>query len=313
MDRFETLRLFVAVADCDGFAAAARQLGLSPSSVTRGVAALERELGARLFQRSTRQVRLTEVGADYLEESRRILAALQEADAKASGAREVPQGHLTITASVLFGRMHVAPLLIDFLALHPQLTARALFVDRVTHLVEEGLDVAVRIARLADSGLTSRPLGVMRRVVVGSPAYFARRGTPLHPVDLAQHDAIGTNTLGGPARPWLFATGAGAPQRPEAATQPRIRFTANDSEPAIAAARAGHGLARVLHYQVHEDVQAGRLSLVLEDYEPEPVPVQLVHAEGRQAAAKVRAFVAFASERLRGHPALQPRGGPAGA
>ncbi|MDE3012173.1 MAG: LysR family transcriptional regulator [Pseudomonadota bacterium] len=307
MDQLYTLRVFVAVAETGGFAAAARRLGLSAAAVTRSVAALERHLGARLFQRSTRQVRLTDVGRAYLDDGRHVLDALGQADARASGAREVPQGHLTVTAPVLFGRLHVSPLLLDFLAQYPLVTARMLLVDRVVNLVEEGLDVAVRIARLADSGLQAIPVGVVRRVLVASPEYLLRQGMPTHPEQLAAHHAIGLNTTGGPALPWQFAAGADAPERLRSWAQPHVRFTVNASDVALQAARAGHGLARVLSYQVIEDVAAGRLRVVLEDFETPAIPVQLVHAEGRQAAAKVRAFIDFAAARLRSHPALRER------
>lgn len=209
MDRLESMRIFVAVAESQGFAAAARQLRLSAPMVTRAVAALEARIGARLLHRTTRQVRVTETGERYLADCRRILAELDEADALAGGAHVVPQGHLIVTAPVLFGRIHMAPLLLSFLEAHPQVTARAFFVDRLVNLLEEGVDVALRIAHLPDSSLTAVKVGAVRRVIVASPDYLARCGEPLTPAELGAHDAIGSSITGGPAAPWLLAAQAG--------------------------------------------------------------------------------------------------------
>lgn len=311
MDQFETMRIFVAVADQHGFAAAARQLQMSAPMVTRAVAALERRLGATLLQRTTRQVRVTETGARYLADCKRILGELAEADAQARGAHVVPQGHLIVTAPVLFGRMHIAPLLLDFLQAHPQVTARALFVDRVVDLLDEGVDVALRIAHLPDSSLTAVRVGQVRRVVVASPDYLARHGEPQVPADLGAHRAVGSVITGGEAPPWLLAAEAGKPERLEQGPQPRMQLTLNGVEVGIAAARGGHGLARALSYQVADELDAGHLRIVLAPYEPPPLPIYLVHADGRRAAAKVRAFVDYAVERLRAQPVLQAGAGPA--
>lgn len=307
MDQLACLRVFVAVADAGGFAPAARQLGISAAAATRAVAALEAHLASRLFQRSTRRVRLTELGAAYLQDSRRVLEELALADARATGARASPQGLLTVTAPVLFGRRHVAPVLLDFLATHPEVTGRILLVDRVVNLVEEGLDVAVRIARLPDSGLVAIPLGVVRRVLVASPDYLERHGVPTTPAELGGHLAIAINSLGGPALPWQFAQAPGRAERLAPGIPPQVRLTVNAGDVALDAAIAGHGLTRLLSYQVADAVSAGRLRLLLEDHEPPVLPVQLVHAEGRQEAGKVRAFIDFTVSRLRGHPALAAR------
>ena len=302
MDHLDSLRAFVAVADSAGFAAAARKLGLSAPAVTRAVAAIETRLGAQLLHRSTRSVRLTEVGARFLDDCRRILAELDEAEASAGGAHTAPQGQLAITASAMFGRLHVAPILLDFLALHPSLTVRSLFVDRVVHLLDEGFDLAVRIAQLPDSSLTAVPVGAVRRVVIASPEYLAQRGEPKAPADLAKHDAIGFSQDGGAGAPWVFHRGA---ERELA--QPRVQLIANAGEVGIDAAIRGLGLARALAYQVDAEVLAGRLKIVLADFEPAPIPVHLVHVAGRKAPAKVRAFVDFAAERLRKVPVLSPQ------
>lgn len=304
MDPWLTMRVFVAVAEAQGFAAAARTLQCSPPQVTRAIAALEARLGARLLHRSTRHVRLTEVGERYLSDARRILADLDEADAQARGAHVVPQGHLIVTAPVLFGRMHVAPLLLSFLQAHPQVTARALLVDRVVNLMDEGVDVAVRIAHLPDSSLTAVRVGQVRRVIVASPGYLARCGEPQVPADLAAHAAVGHAIDGGEPRPWQLAAEAGQPERLVQGPQPRFQLTVNGGDVAIQAAREGHGLVRQLSYQVDDDLRAGRLRTVLAAFEPPPIPVYLVHAEGRRASAKVRAFVDHAAAHLRAHPAL---------
>lgn len=306
MNPFESMRIFVAVAECQGFAAAARQLQLSAPMVTRAVAALEQRIGATLLHRTTRQVRLTETGERYLLDCRRILADMAEADALAGGAHVLPQGHLVVTAPVLFGRMHVAPLLLDFLREHPQITARALFVDRVVNLLDEGADVALRIAHLPDSSLTATRVGQVRRVIVASPAYLARHGEPRSPKELAAHEALGVSISGNETTPWMLATEAGKPQKLMEGPQPRIRLTVNGGEVAIAAARDGHGLARALSYQVADDVTAGRLRVVLTEYEPAAIPVHLVHVSGRRAAAKVRAWLDYVVPRLRALPGLQP-------
>lgn len=299
MDQFESMRIFVAVAEAQGFAAAARQLQLSAPMVTRAVAALESRIGATLLQRTTRQVRVTETGARYLADCKRILAELAEADAQASGAHIVPQGHLVVTAPVVFGRLHMAPLLLDFLRAHPQVTARALFVDRLVHILDEGVDVALRIAHLPDSSLTAVRVGQVRRVIVASPDYLRRLGEPMTPTDLAGHEAIGSVIVGGEPSPWLLAAQAHEPERLVQGPQPRMSLSVSGVDVALLAARQGHGLARALSYQVADDVAAGRLQMVLQAYEPPPIPVHIVHAQGRRTTAKVRAFVDFAVARLR--------------
>lgn len=304
MDQFESMRVFVAVAEAQGFAAASRQLQMSAPMVTRAVAALERRIGATLLHRTTRQVRVTETGARYLADCKRILAEVAEADAQASGAHIVPQGHLVVTAPVVFGRMHMAPLLLDFLKAHPQVTARAFFVDRVVHLLDEGVDVALRIAHLPDSSLTAVRVGQVRRVIVASPDYLRARGEPETPADLAAHEGVGSAIVGGEPAPWLLAAQAHQPERLVQGPQPRMALTVNGVDVALLAARQGQGLARALSYQVADDVAAGRLQTVLQAYEPPPIPIHIVHAEGRRTTAKVRAFVDFAVARLRAEPAL---------
>ncbi|MBC7732396.1 MAG: hypothetical protein H7306_10920 [Bacteriovorax sp.] len=199
----------------------------------------------------------------------------------------------------MFGRLHVAPIALDFLAQHPHVTVRAMFVDRVVHLMDEGFDIAVRIAHLPDSGLTAVRVGSMRPVVVASTAYLAAHGTPSSPAELVNFDAVGFSQTGGLVPPWSFKGARGG-------TQPRVRLVTNASEVAIDAAVRGQGLARTMHYQVDAELRAGRLHIVLAEYEPEPIPVHLVHVAGRMAPAKLRAFIDFAAGRLRAEPVLNP-------
>ncbi|MBC7995222.1 MAG: LysR family transcriptional regulator [Rhizobacter sp.] len=307
MDKLEGMRIFVAVADARGFAPAARGLGLSPPAVTRAIAALELRVGAQLLRRSTRSVALTEAGARFHADCKRILAEIDDAEASASGAHSVPQGVLSITAPVMFGRLHVAPVLLDFMAQQPQLRSRTFFSDQIVHLLDEGFDVAVRIAHLPDSGLTAVRAGHVRRVVVASAQYLAEHGVPRTPADLAQHRGMGFSQHGAVSAAWVFyPPGNGSSSAGETA-HPQMQMVTNAGEMAIAAALAGHGLARALSYQVAGDVLAGRLQVVMADHEPPPIPVQLVYAEGRKASAKVRSFIDFALERLRAQPVLNGR------
>jgi DNA-binding transcriptional LysR family regulator len=233
---------------------------------------------------------------------RRILAELEEAEASARGAHIEPQGELAVTAPVMFGRLHVTPVLLAFLAQHPKVRARVLFIDRVVNLMDEGFDVAVRIAPLPDSSLTAVCVGQVWRMVVASPEYLAAHGQPHTPEELPAHHAIGFGqTSGGVAR-WTFAAPGHAAPRETA--QPRFSLTVNSVDVALEAVLRHHGLARVLSYQVREHLAQGQLQRVLQPHEVPPIPVHLVYPEGRKAAAKVRAFVDFAAQQLRRHPAL---------
>lgn len=307
MDHLDTLRTFVSVAEAGGLARAARARGQSAPAVTRAIAALERRLGTPLLHRTTRSLRLTEAGESFLADCRRILGELDAAEAAVAGARIEPRGVLAVTAPSMFGRRHLAPVLLDFLSSHPQLSARAFFADRVVHLIDEGYDVALRIASLPDSGLTAVPVGSLRRVVVGAPAYLAAHGVPQSPDELARHQAIGFNFDGQSAAPWIFLKDMKDGRRRDTA-QPQERLVVNANDVKVAAACAGHGLTRALAYQVTDEVRDGRLQVVMVEHEPPPVPVHLVYPAGRTAAAKVREFVRFAAERLREVPVLQGRG-----
>ncbi|MDH5254308.1 MAG: LysR family transcriptional regulator [Gammaproteobacteria bacterium] len=299
MDRLHLIQVFVAVVDGSSFAGAARKLGLSPPAVTRAINELERSLGVRLLTRTTRVVRVTEAGARYVEDCRRILAELADAEESARGAHGAPRGHLSVTAPVLFGALYVTPVLTEYLQMHTAVTASGLFLDRVVNLVEEGIDVAVRIAELPDSSQQAVRVGQVRRVICASPAYLAKHGAPAKPDDLKHHALI---SAGGalPAGEWQLARdGATRPVR----VQPRLVTTTNDA--ALAAAVGGFGITRLLSYQVAEAVRDGRLLILLREHEPEPVPVHVVHREGRNGSRKVRAFLDLAIDRLRAALSMQ--------
>lgn len=293
MDKFRAIQVFISVADKRGFAAAARSLNMSPPAVTRAVSMLEEDLGTPLLVRTTRSVRLTENGQRFLEDARRILLDLEEAQDAAVGVHAAPRGELHVTAPVLFGRMYVTPLLGDFLDLHPQLSARTLFVDRVVNLVDEGQDVAIRIGALPDSSLVAVRCATVRQVMVASPDYIARHGLPTLPEGLASHQIIqatGTN----PGDDWKFQHN-GKPISVRLA--PRVRMNTNDA--AIELAVRGGGVSRLLSYQVAPYLADGRLQVVLDAFEMPPQPVHVVHQEGRLVSAKVRAFVDFMVPHLR--------------
>ncbi|MEE3626536.1 LysR family transcriptional regulator [Nitrospirillum sp. BR 11752] len=295
MDRWQAMRIFVRVAELESFAAAARTLHLSAPAVTRTVAALEEAIGTRLFVRTTRSVKLTEAGGRYLDDCRRILADIVEAEAAAAGSYATPSGSLTVTASLLFGQMYVLPIVTEYLDAYPAMTARTFFVDRPVNIVEEGIDVAVRIGRLPDSGFTAIRVGSIRRVICGAPAYFEKHGVPLTPADLKDH-RIAASTSAWASPEWRFAGDQRVVLHPA--------LSCNTNEAVIAAAAAGWGLTRVLHYQVGPALREGRLRIVLEEHEEPPLPIHVLHPEGRHAPAKVRAFIDLAVDRLRGNRLL---------
>jgi DNA-binding transcriptional LysR family regulator len=289
---------FVAVVDCGGFASAARRLNLSPPAVTRAVAELEERLGLRLLTRTTRVVRVTDAGARFAEDCRRILADIDAAETAAAGTHDAPRGLLTLTAPVLFGQLYVMPIVVSYLQRFPDVDAQCLFLDRVINVVEEGVDVAVRIGELPDSSLQAIRVGRVRRVLVASPAYLQARGVPQRPEELGAH-TIASNSGANPLSEWRFDD-AGKPLLLR--LQARLRTTTNDS--AIAAAVAGLCITRLMSYQVAEHVRSGALRIVLERFETEPLPVHVVHHEGRRATQKVRGFIDLAVQTLRDDPAL---------
>ena len=292
MDRLHEMEVFAAVADAGGFAKAGRRLGISPPAVTRAVSALEARLGTRLLNRTTRNVSLTDAGLRYLDTAKRLLAEIDAAEHSALGEAALPAGHLAVTASVTFGRWVVAPIVSEFLRGHPRVTASLLLLDRVVNLVEEGIEVAVRIGQLPDSSLVARRVGEVQRVLVASPDYLANHGEPRSPGDLKRHAIIEMRGLM-PSREWRFLDG---PTAVHVAVQPR--FEVNDALAAIDAAEAGDGITAALSYMVAQKIAEGRLAPVLMRHAPPPVPVQLVHTQSRLVAPKVRAFVDFTAPRL---------------
>lgn len=291
MDQLDAIRVFVAVAEAESFAAAGRRLRLSSAATSRAVAQLEDRLGLMLLARTTRSVRLTERGAIYLETCRRVLGDLEAGERLTRGEDADPRGALTVSAPILFGRLHVLPIALELIRRHPRLDVRLALSDRHVSLVEEGVDVAVRIGDLADSALVARRVNAVQRVLVASPAYLAARGAPETPAALEGHDIVAFE--GVDATPdWRFG-GDGRPT-----LRPRPRLSVNSADAAIAAVEAGLGITRALSYQVREGVTAGRLALVLQPFAPPPIPISLVHPATRLASPNVGVFMAAASEAL---------------
>lgn len=302
MDRFRQMQVFVAVAEGEGFAAAARRLQISPPAVTRVVAALEDSLGVKLLSRTTRYVRVTEAGQRYLEDCRRILSEVDAADDAAAGINAEPRGHLSITAPVMFGRLHVMPGVLEYLNRYPEMEVDALLLDRVVNLMEEGLDVGVRIGELPDSTMRALKVGSVRKILVGSPDYLDQYGTPHHPQDLINHRII-TSQAGTTSETasgnWRFFN---AQKELRVQVRPKLKVTTNDA--AIDAAASGFGLTRILSYQVAAMLAEHRLQVILPEYEPPPEPIHIVHREGRHSSAKVRAFIDLLAARLKEAPSL---------
>lgn len=295
MDRWQAMRVFVKIAETANFAEAARQLHMSAPAVTRIITALEEMIGARLFVRTTRSVKLTDAGVRYFEDCRRILAEIAEAEAAAGGSYAKPSGTLAVTSSSILGPMLILPIMTEYLDKHPTMSARTLFVDRPVNIIEEGIDVAIRIGHLPDSGLLATKVGTVRRVVCGSPAYFEKNGRPATLAVLKDH-RIAATTSAWASPEWRFAN--------DQRITVHAALQCNTNEAAIAAARAGWGVTRVLHYQIGDALLTGDLEIVLADYEETPLPVHVLYPEGRHAPAKVRAFVDLAVSRLRASPLL---------
>lgn len=291
MDQLAAMRVFVAVAEARGFAPAARRLGISQAQVTRLVAALEEHVAARLLHRTTRAVALTEAGARYLDRARSILADVAGADADARKDRTAPAGRLAVAAPSVFGRLEVAPLFDEFLGRYPDVRGELLLADRLVSIVEDDIDVAIRIGALDDSTLVARQVGATRRVLVGSPRYFAEKGRPASPDDLASHALIHF-TSASPLAEWRFASRDGERRVPI-----RPRVVTNSADVAILHAERGRGLALVLSYQAAAALRAGSLEIVLADYEPAPSPISIVHKGGPYPRASVAAFVDWVVER----------------
>jgi DNA-binding transcriptional LysR family regulator len=293
-DRLDALTVFVAVAEQRSFAAAARQLSRSPASVTRGVSALEERLQTRLFNRTTRAVALTDAGARYLESCRRLLAVYDELEAVNLGEQVQPRGWINVTAPTMFGRLHVLPLVQDFLQEYPQVDVRLLLLDRVVSLVDEGLDLGVRIGQLPDSSMRAVLVGEVRRVVCATPQYVGRHGAPPTPRDLASHTVVACTAVTPISDRWSFHGPKGVAS---VAITPRL--VVNTAAAALDAALDGFGLTCILSYQAEAHTAAGRLQTILVEYEPPPAPIHIVHPEGRHLPAKVRLFLDYTAIALR--------------
>ena len=291
MDKLRAMHTFAAIVDAGSLTAAARATQSSLPAVVRQLAALEAELGSRLLQRTTRRIALTEAGRRYLERCREVLALVNEAEAELRAEQTTPRGQLRITAPVLFGTRHVASGITAFLRRHPEVSVDALLIDRVVNLVEEGIDVGVRIGELDDSSLIARPVASMRRLTVAAPSYLARHGTPSHPTELAAHDCIrSTHT---PTGSWAYRLD-GKPL----AVLVRGRMAINQALAAVQACLAGLSIGNFFAYQVAPELASGALRLLLEPFEPAPAPVHVVYPEARLLPARTRAFVDFMRDHL---------------
>ena len=291
MDKLRAMECFVQIVEHGSLTAAAADLGVSLPSMVRTLATLERELGATLLNRTTRRLHLTDEGRHYLERCRAILGQVQEAEAELLSRRAAPRGRLAVTASVMFGRLYVAPIMFDFLARHREVTAELLFVDRVVNLVEEGIDAALRIGRLDDSSLVATRVGRVRRVLCASPAYLRRHGRPQRPEDLGAHCCVRFTGLA-PQPEWAFRS----PSRKVAVTGV---VTSNQVDVAIDACARGMGIGLFLSYMVAPLVRDRQLSYVLEDFEKEPEPVHFVYPHSRMLSPTVRTFADQCIDRLR--------------
>lgn len=287
------MSILVTVVQAGSFSAAARHLKMPLATVSRKVADLEAHLSTRLLHRSTRQLSLTEAGQAYVAACRQILEAVGEAERAASGEYAAPKGELVLTAPIVFGRLHLLPVVADFLMTYPDIDVRMMLTDRVVALIEEHVDAALRIADLPDSSFIAAPLGWVRRVVCASPAYLAEHGTPSHPRELVNHACITFEQMAS-RQVWHFASG-----KSELAVPVRSRLAVSTAEAAVDAAVAGVGITRVVSYQMADALRAGALRIVLVPFEPTPWPINLVHTGQGILPLKLRAFLDFAVPRLK--------------
>ena len=299
MDRLGAMNVFLAVVDAGSLSAASRRLGMPLATVSRKLGELETHLGTRLLKRSTRKLALTDPGVAYERACRRILDDIVGAERAAAGEYDAPRGELAITAPLAFGRLHVLPLVTGFLHAHPEVDVRLALGDRIAHLLDEHVDVALRIGPLPDSRLSAIGLGGIRRVVCASPAWLKTHGTPRAPAELAAHRCIAFDLLSSDT--WRFEGAGSAIEVPL-----RPRLVVNTAEAAIDAAIAGLGVTRVLSYQAEAACRAKQLRIVLQEFEPAPVPVSLVFDARQRVASKLRAFLDYAAPRLRERIAAIP-------
>lgn len=299
MDKLREMEVFVAVVDRGSFTGAADKLGMSGAAVSRAITSLESRLGAHLFARTTRTVRPTDAGLTYLEACRKVLDTITDAEADIAADQLNPVGTLTISAPILFGQRYVAPLVNAFALRYPDVNINAMYADRTTRLLEEGVDIAIRIGHLGDSSTYAIPLGAVRRRTYAAPAYLAARGEPRHPKDLVHHDCLSFTGVSQPLE-WVFnENGSRLPVR----LQPRM--IVDLSAAAVLAAVDGVGITQLLSYQAAPELADGTLQPILTAFEPESIPVSLLHVERRSASGKIRAFAEFATEALRMNAQLQ--------
>lgn len=299
------MHVFIRIVDGGSLSAAARSLGVTLPAVVRTLASLEEHLGTRLLNRTTRRISLTDAGHEYCERSRQLLGALEETELSVSSARQKPTGTLSITAPVFFGRLNVVPLLVGYRERFPQVAVRLLLLDRNVNLIEEGLDIAIRIGHLADSSLVATPLASVRRVTYASPAYLKKHGVPRHPRDLAGHECLSFSALT-PTDTWTFHADA-----KKTSVKVKPAFVSNSGDAVIAMAEAGAGIGIAFCYQIKRQVARRTLRIVLDDFEPEPLPVSAVYPHGRLTAAKVREFISLAAGGLKSDAIAAPQARPA--
>lgn len=293
MDRLEGMSIVLAVAEAGSLSAAARRQKMPLATVSRKVSELEAHLRTKLFNRSSRVLVPTDAGHSYIAAAKRILADVAEAERAASGEYSTPRGELTVSAPFAFGRLHLVPVLAEFVAVYAEVDIYLDLLDRPVNLLEEHVDVALRLGTLADSSLIAIRIGEIRRVLCASPAYLKSRGTPRSPDDLSNHDCISFVPFQSPTT-WTFKR-----DRTEHVVPVRSRLVLNNLESACEAARAGMGIASVFSYQLAGSVKSGELALLLQDFEPPPLPVSLVYPPNRFMPVKLRAFLDFAVPRLR--------------
>ena len=293
MDRLEAMSALLAAVEAGSLSGASRKLGMPLATVSRKVSELEAHLRTRLVTRTSRRLILTDAGRSYIAACKRILDDIREAERAAAGEYSAPRGELIITAPIVFGRLHVLPVVLEFLKTYPEIDVRLTLADRIVNLQEDHVDLAVRIGELPDSSLVAMRVGSIGRVVCGSPAYFAERGTPKGPDELRKHDCITFNGLTSPEA-WIFLSGKGT-----ISVAVHSRLIVNTAEAAIDAAITGLGITRVLSYQVADALRTGALLLALREFVPPPVPVSLVHAGQGRLALKLRAVLDFAPPRLK--------------
>jgi DNA-binding transcriptional LysR family regulator len=293
VDRLEAMNILVSVVETGSFTAAGKRLGVPLPTVSRKLAELESHLSARLLTRSTRRLALTEAGKDYVAACRRILAEISDAERKAAGEFVSPKGELALTAPIVFGRLHVVPVAAAFLATYSDIGVRLVLSDRNAQLLDDHFDLAVRVGALRDSAMIATQVGTVRWVVCGSPRYFAAHGTPRKPADLSALACV-TFDLRGQSASWKFGRGKASKSVPI-----RSRFSVNTAEAALDAAILGAGVTRVLSYQAAKAIKDGGLQIVLEQFEPEPLPVSILHSEQTFMPQKIRSFIDFAVPLLR--------------